>query len=99
MFSLFSSFTSSPLQCEEQQSRAHDITRSDTSTDTVSTPQEGEHKVAELEQKQEEVEEEEDEEVEDVRQPFSLRSRGRRGDEEDRVALALIGDHSESGRG
>jgi lipase chaperone LimK len=99
MFSLFSSFTSSPLQCEEQQSRAHDITRSDTSTDTVSTPEEGEQKVAELEQKQDEVEEEEDEEVEDVRQPSPVRSRGRRGDEEDRVALALAGDAGDVRRG
>lgn len=71
MFSLFSSFTS-PLQCEETQSQPHDITRSDTSTETVATKEEGAQKVEELEDKQEEAEEEEDEEVEDVRSSLSL---------------------------
>lgn len=76
MFStLFESFFPSSLSCEEQQSRPEDITRSDTSTETVDTKEEGEQKVAELEQKQEDVQEDEDEEVEDVRSTLLLPSR------------------------
>ncbi|GAA5986207.1 hypothetical protein JCM11641_002889 [Rhodosporidiobolus odoratus] len=79
MFStFFSSFTSSasPLECEEQQSRAHNETRSDTPTDIIDNPEDAQKHKDELKTKQEEaetpVDEEEEEEVEDTKvcKPF-----------------------------
>ncbi|GAA6008610.1 hypothetical protein JCM10207_007178 [Rhodosporidiobolus poonsookiae] len=63
---MWSLFQSSPLQCEEQQSRAHDETRSDTATDTISDPQEAQQHKDQLGDKQEEAQDEaEEEELQD----------------------------------